>query len=214
MKLSNYFACGSNWLTLTFIELDSSIHIYAVWKDLYRRCILKLKGFGLLNSPNILKDFEQTDIPLSAFIINAFQVLSMSRLGGAGAVAPLVTDIPISSLEVTICKKSKMFFHLSSPFTLFVVSFFFNRASFCTCFSKMPVKVEGIKQLGRSGQTMGQKSRWLSSWKKMSGLPCSSSNRRHFASCPSHWPRQYTTHSHPMPPQSSSPNHIPHHEPY
>lgn len=30
------------------------------------------------------------------------QVLSMSRLGGAGAVAPLVTDIPLSSVEVKL----------------------------------------------------------------------------------------------------------------
>jgi len=29
----------------------------------------------------------------------------MSRLGGAGAVAPLVTDIPLSSVEVIIVKK-------------------------------------------------------------------------------------------------------------
>ena len=42
------------------------------------------------------------------------QVLSMSRLGGAGAVAPLVTDIPISSIEVTRCLNccEKLFFHL------------------------------------------------------------------------------------------------------
>lgn len=31
---------------------------------------------------------------------STLQVLSMSRLGGAGAVAPLVTDIPLSSVEV------------------------------------------------------------------------------------------------------------------
>lgn len=31
---------------------------------------------------------------------SSLQVLSMSRLGGAGAVAPLVTDIPLSSVEV------------------------------------------------------------------------------------------------------------------
>lgn len=28
----------------------------------------------------------------------------MSRLGGAGAVAPLVTDIPLASIEVMICR--------------------------------------------------------------------------------------------------------------
>lgn len=33
----------------------------------------------------------------------------MSRLGGAGAVAPLVTDIPISSVEVRAYNKSKVF---------------------------------------------------------------------------------------------------------
>lgn len=33
-------------------------------------------------------------------IVTLKQVLSMSRLGGAGAVAPLVTDIPLQSVEV------------------------------------------------------------------------------------------------------------------
>ena len=37
---------------------------------------------------------------LLIFCSSALQVLSMSRLGGAGAVAPLVTDIPLSSVEV------------------------------------------------------------------------------------------------------------------
>ncbi|XP_021898024.1 transcription factor UNE12 isoform X1 [Carica papaya] len=36
------------------------------------------------------------------------KVLSMSRLGGAGAVAPLVTDIPLSSVEVIDYKNIKM----------------------------------------------------------------------------------------------------------
>ena len=35
-----------------------------------------------------------------SYKLMTLQVLSMSRLGGAGAVAPLVTDIPISSVEV------------------------------------------------------------------------------------------------------------------
>lgn len=33
----------------------------------------------------------------------------MSRLGGAGAVAPLVTDIPISSVEVIINNQQQQF---------------------------------------------------------------------------------------------------------
>lgn len=37
---------------------------------------------------------------LIIYFSSALQVLSMSRLGGAGAVAPLVTDIPLSSVEV------------------------------------------------------------------------------------------------------------------
>lgn len=37
---------------------------------------------------------------LFIYSLSALQVLSMSRLGGAGAVAPLVTDIPLSSVEV------------------------------------------------------------------------------------------------------------------
>lgn len=32
----------------------------------------------------------------------------MSRLGGAGAVAPLVTDIPISSVEVLFFNYNKL----------------------------------------------------------------------------------------------------------
>lgn len=48
-------------------------------------------------------DDEESD-NLSKFLntldSHALQVLSMSRLGGAGAVAPLVTDIPLSSVEV------------------------------------------------------------------------------------------------------------------
>lgn len=135
----------------------------------------------------------------------------MSRLGGAGAVAPLVTDVPISSLEVTICKKLKNAFASFLSSLLIHKFLFFSPCIFLYLFSKMPVKVEGIKQLGRSGRTMAQKSRWLSSWRKMLGLPCSSSSRRHFVSCPSHWPRQSTTCNHRMPPQSS-PNHIPPHD--
>ncbi|CAA3003233.1 transcription factor UNE12 [Olea europaea subsp. europaea] len=37
------------------------------------------------------------------------KVLSMSRMGGAGAVAPLVTDIPVSSVEVIIEARYPLF---------------------------------------------------------------------------------------------------------
>lgn len=40
-------------------------------------------------------------MPFISFHSHIQQVLSMSRLGGAGAVAQLVTDIPLQSVEVT-----------------------------------------------------------------------------------------------------------------
>lgn len=39
-----------------------------------------------------------------SFQSNIYQVLSMSRLGGAGAVAQLVADIPLQSVEVINCE--------------------------------------------------------------------------------------------------------------
>ncbi|CAA3032803.1 transcription factor UNE12 [Olea europaea subsp. europaea] len=46
------------------------------------------------------------------------KVLSMSRLGGAGAVAPLVTEIPINSVEVIIKKKKKTRFSLNGALNI------------------------------------------------------------------------------------------------
>ncbi|KAJ6306573.1 hypothetical protein OIU78_021815 [Salix suchowensis] len=60
-----------------------------------------------INLPLMHNLFEQTDratmldeiVDYVKFLRLQVKVLSMSRLGAAGAVAPLVTDIPLSSVE-------------------------------------------------------------------------------------------------------------------
>lgn len=56
--------------------------------------------------------------------LSTSQVLSMSRLGGAGAVAPLVTDIPISSVEVIINNQHKLYTAVRICIFLLILSFF------------------------------------------------------------------------------------------
>lgn len=75
----------------------------------------------------------------------------MSRLGGAGAVAPLVTDIPLSSVEVinysTKCVVGTIL--LLSP----------DNLSNIVLIRKKEVRVEETNQPGRSGRTMARKDR-------------------------------------------------------
>ncbi|KAL6968246.1 Transcription factor une12, variant 2 [Sarracenia purpurea var. burkii] len=78
------------------------------------------------------------------------KVLSMSRLGGAGAVAPLVTDNPISPVEVNNRRDVKIFPQFLY-FFLFLCFVFVHR--------KKLVTVEGISPHGRSGRMMAQNSR-------------------------------------------------------
>ena len=83
--------------------------------------------------------------------IRPLQVLSMSRLGGAGAVAPLVTDIPISSVEVItngLDTNTHTHTHqlLCTHNILFLSSYVLHR--------KKGVKVEVTSLHGRSGQMM------------------------------------------------------------
>lgn len=110
----------------------------------------------------------------------------MSRMGGAGAVAPLVTDIPVSSVEVIIEARYPLF----SGFSMSLLYIF------CALFwRKKTMKVEGPSYLGRSGRMMVQNGRLLNFWKKMLGLRCSFLNQRLSASCPSLWPRKSTVHN-------------------
>lgn len=67
---------------------------------------------------------------------------------------------------------------------------------------------------GRSGLTMEPNARWLSLWKKMLGLRCSSFSRRLFASCLSHWHQPFTRHSHQTPLVLSSLKQTPLHRPH
>ena len=78
-------------------------------------------------------------------LLMTVQVLSMSRLGGAGAVAPLVTDIPISSVEVIkqlslVC--CALWFHSTHLSVL------------CALRRKRAAKVEDPSRPGTSGQMM------------------------------------------------------------
>lgn len=123
-------------------------------------------------------DDEESD-SVSSFLntlnSHALQVLSMSRLGGAGAVAPLVTDIPLSSVEVL--KENG----LNLLFSLFL--FRYQQPCFCPNHRKKVVKVVETNRHGINGLMMEQNDKSLSLWKKMLELQCSSFNQRLFASC-------------------------------
>lgn len=75
----------------------------------------------------------------------------MSRLGGAGAVAPLVTDIPLSTVEVCHNSNTSTGF-LFSKYGLFNIVFnFAHRMNL--------VKGEETNQPGISGRMMAQNGR-------------------------------------------------------
>lgn len=80
---------------------------------------------------------------------STLQVLSMSRLGGAGAVAPLVTDIPLSSVEVI----NESILYLLGYFIYFR---FLKQLRFCSNDRKKVAKVVETNQHGISGRTMAQ----------------------------------------------------------
>ena len=114
------------------------------------------KGHWLSGDPMNLYIFLLIIVYLSTL-----QVLSMSRLGGAGAVAPLVTDIPLSSVEVI-----KMNMYVVFAGFLIIYSRALSRRFFSLHHRKREVMVEETNQHGRSGRTMGRNDRWLSLWKK------------------------------------------------
>lgn len=63
---------------------------------------------------------------------------------------------------------------------------------------KKEVRVVGTNLRGRSGRTTVLRDKLRSLWKKTWVLRCNSFNRRHSASCPSHWLRQFITRNRPI----------------
>lgn len=123
------------------------------------------------------------------------QVLSMSRLGGAGAVAPLVTDIPISSVEVLFNYNNKLirllFLQNCPTYHLILYPFLW-----LVLFRKRAVKLEITNQPGKSGQVMVQKGKWPNLWKKMLVLQCNFFSLKHYVLCLFLLHQQFTTLNH------------------
>lgn len=134
----------------------------------------------------------------------------MSRLGGAGAVAPLVTDIPLSSVEV-INMQPLIYIYISH---IFLSQRIFIELPLLHTHTRMKAAtVEGTNRHGRNGQTMAPSNKQPSSWKKTQELPCNCFNPKLFALCQSHQPPRSTTRNHRIPLLLSSPKQIPLHNP-
>lgn len=152
----------------------------------------------------------------------------MSRLGGASAVAQLVADIPLESVEVIEVPVFHHFIimitcvdHLHLPllacahkqiqvkgkedakFQIAHIYIFYYPIS-----RVKVVKTDLTSMFGRSGQMLKQKGRQLSSWRTMSGRLCNTFSRNPCASCRYHSLHSSTLLTNRMTPRPSSPNHL------
>lgn len=80
----------------------------------------------------------------------------MSRLGGAGAVAPLVTDMPLSSSIEVRLKRERDLTKREKDNKTVVMGFVIIDSGFKT------LRRMNRKPCGRNGQTMGPSGKWLS----------------------------------------------------
>ena len=105
--LIHYFLISS-YNVILGLALCQVYLTFAMRSRLNNRCLLVYYNFSTCYISLYQSSKEPSVLSMSFNFIDLFiQVLSMSRLGGAGAVAQLVSDVPLSAVEVIILKRMK-----------------------------------------------------------------------------------------------------------